>query len=151
MAIRALIDTLARRAPMIVILTLAISLAGAWTNAPDRLFIALAICVGSLAIVLFATRGLRHQFKSREGLGFTRNRDMFAYVIAGKGVPRGYYLLGILGGLTIFIVGFQSPYGVLAFAGFMLSVAWGITNARYPSDCSESYVRLPPIARDRDR
>jgi hypothetical protein len=67
-------------------------------------------------------------------LGFPALKDRVAYELAGKGTPRGYYLLGFFGFLTVMLTGFETPYGMLAFAGFALGVVWSIVNARYPSD-----------------
>jgi hypothetical protein len=108
---------------------------GAWTNGSASLFNALAIVVGALALVLLVTRGMRHM-RPKESLGFTRNQSLFAYELAGKGMPRGSYVLGFAGILTIFVCGFQSPYGTLAFAAFALAVAWVRANVRYPADRS---------------
>lgn len=138
MGASAVFDVLSKRAPVIVVVTLITSLFGAWSKAPDWLFNALAIVVGSLALLLWAARGLPRQFKSKEDLGFTRNRDFVAHELAGKGTPRGSYLLGFFGFATILVSGFQTPYGTLAFAGLALSVVWGIVNTRYPSDWEAS-------------
>jgi len=129
------IDALSRWAPAIVIAVLIISLIGTWTNGSASLFNALAIVVGGLALVLLVTRGMRHM-RPKESLGFTRNQSWLAYELSGKGMPRGSYVLGLAGILTIFACGFRSPYGTLAFAGFALAVAWIRANARYPADHS---------------
>ena len=129
-----LIDALSRRAPFVVVVTLLVALVGYWTSAPDWLLTALAIAIGSLALMLWATRCLPLQFKSKEELGFTRTRDWLAYELVGKGAPRGYYILGFLGVITILFTEFQS----LAFAGFALGIVWGIVNARYPADRNTS-------------
>jgi hypothetical protein len=91
--------------------------------------------VGSLALILLAARGRRHSLATPpEDLGFPSLKDRIAYEFAGKGTPRGYYLLGFFGFLTIMLTGLQSAYGMLAFSGFALGVVWGIVNARYPAD-----------------
>jgi hypothetical protein len=130
MGLGGLINFLSKRAPVIVILALLAALLGTWPRVPAMLLDALAIVVGSLAFLLWVARGLPVQFKSREDLGFTRNRDWIAYQIAGKGTPRGYYPLGALGLVTLVLSGFSW----LAFAGLMLGVVWGIVNCRYPAD-----------------
>jgi len=132
--VRAFLDVLSKRAPVIVVVALCAALLGAWSGAPVWLNNGLAIIVSSLALVLLVSRGRRNQFKNAEELGFTRSGDWFAYELAGKGSPPGFYLLGFLCVLTIFLTGFQSPYSKLAWAGFFLGVVWGIVNARYPSD-----------------
>ena len=134
MGIRAIVDVLSKRAPVIVVLTLCAALVGAWISVPVWLPNGLAIIVGSLALLLLAARRRRHQFETREELGFKRSSDWIAYELAGKGTPRGYYLLGFFGFLTIMLTGFQSPYAMLAWAGFVLGVVWGIVNAHYPAD-----------------
>jgi hypothetical protein len=130
MGLRELIGVVSERAPVIAGLALLGALLGTWTRAPDALLNAFAIVVGSLALLLWAARRLQLQFKSKEGLGFARNRDWIAYELTGKGTPRGYYPLGALGLAAILLSGFQW----LAFAGFMLVVVWGIVNCRYPAD-----------------
>jgi hypothetical protein len=60
--------------------------------------------------------------------------ERIAYEFAGKGTPRGSYLLAFFAFLTTMLTGFQSAYGRLAFAGFGLTVVWVIVNARYPAD-----------------
>jgi hypothetical protein len=132
--IRAFVDVLSKRAPVIVVVTLCAALVGAWTSVPVWLPKGLAIIVGSLALLLFAAKGRRHQFETREELGFERNRDWIAYELAGQGTPPGYYLLGFFGFLTIFLTGFQSPYAMPAWAGFALGVVWGIVNRHYPAE-----------------
>ncbi|MEO6581291.1 MAG: hypothetical protein ABIN68_00595 [Sphingomicrobium sp.] len=39
-----------------------------------------------------------------------------------------------MGALTIAVTGFNSPYAMLAWAGFALGIVWGIVNADYPAD-----------------
>lgn len=139
MRLAIIFDALSKRAPVIVVITLCAALVGDWIDAPGWLAKALAIVVGSLALILWAAKGRRHQLKTKEELGFASGTEWIAYELAGKGTPPGYYLLGFFGFLTIMLTGFQSAYGMLAFAGFGLGVVWGIVNARYPvDDTSES-------------
>ena len=119
---------------MIVVLTLCAALVGAWSSAPVRLVNGLAIIVTSLAAVLLVGRGRRNKLKTPDELNFTRLRDWIAYELAGKGSPPGFYLLGFVGFITIFVTGFQSTYSRPAWAGFFLGVVWGIANARYPAE-----------------
>ena len=122
----AFIDRLSMWAPTIAIAVFLVALVGAWTDASASLFNALAIVVGGLALVLLFTRGMRHM----------KLKGWLAYELAGKGMPRGAYVLGFAGILTIFVCGLRSPYGTLAFAGFALAVAWIRANVRYPADRS---------------
>jgi hypothetical protein len=95
----------------------------------------LAAVIRCLALILLAARGrLRSLATPPKELGFPALKDRVAYELAGKGTPRGYYLLGFFGFLTVMLTGFETPYGMLAFAGFALGVVWSIVNARYPSD-----------------
>jgi len=118
-----------------VIAVLVIALVGAWTKGSASLFSALSLVVGCLALVLLVTRGMRHM-RPKESLGFTRNQSWFANELAGKGMPRGSYVLGFAAILTMFVCGFQSAYGTLAFAAFALAVAWVRANVRNPADSS---------------
>ena len=133
-----LIDGLSRRAPSIVGVTLCAALVGAWVEAPAWLATALAIVVGSLALLLFAARGARHGLRSTEQLGFARNRHWLAWELAGKGTPPGSYLFAFFGFLTIMLTGVDSPYAMPAWAAFALGIAWGIANRHYPADEEEA-------------
>lgn len=130
-----ILDELSRRAPSIVALTLCAALLCAWTGAPLLLSNGLAILVGILALALLAGRGRRRKLKSPEDLGI---KDMIAYELAGEGTPRGSYLLGFFGFLTLMLIGFQSPYRMPVFASLALTIVWGFVNARYPEDESTS-------------
>ncbi len=130
----AFLDVLSKRAPMIVAFTLCAALLGAWIDAPVWLANCLAIIVGILALALLASRGRRNEFKTAEELGATRSGDWIAYELAGKGSPRGFYILGFFGIVTIVLTGFQTPYAMLAWASLFLGIVWGIVNARYPAD-----------------
>jgi hypothetical protein len=132
--IRAFLDVLAKRAPVIVVITLCAALVSAWSGVPEWLTNGLAIGVGSLAVVLLVSRGRRNQFKTAQELSSSRSRDWVAYELAGKGSPPGFYPLGFFGIVTIVLTGLQSPSSTLAWAGFLLGVVWGIVNARYPVD-----------------
>jgi hypothetical protein len=128
------IDVLSTWAPAVVVVSLLVALVGAWTVGPEWLFNVLALVVGGLALMLLVARGMREQFRPKEELGFTRTRDLIAYELAGKGMPRGSYALGFAGLLTWLATGVQSAYSWLAFSGFALTVAWVKANVRYPAD-----------------
>ena len=127
-------DMLAKWAPVVVIACLIASLIGAWTVAPVRPFNVLGFIVGGMGITLLLARGMRDQFSTKEELGFTRTRDLIAYDLAGKGLPRGSFALGFAAWITWFVVGINSDYGWVAFGAFMLAIAWMGANARYPAD-----------------
>lgn len=128
------IEVLSKWAPAVVVASLLAALVGTWAVGPEWLFNALALIVGGLALLLLVARGMRGQFRPKEELGLTRTRDLIAYELVGKGMPRGSYLLGFAGLLTWLITGVQSAYSWLAFSGFALTVAWVKANVRYPAD-----------------
>ena len=128
-----ILDMLSKRAPVIVIIALSAALVGAWTSAPIWLAKSAAIIVAGLALLLLAARKRRHLFDTPGEAGFTNNSGWIAHELAGKGTPPGSYLLGFFGFLTIALTGFNSPYAMLAWAGFALGVVWGIVNANYPA------------------
>ncbi len=134
MRVRAFLDGLSKQAPRLVAFTLGAALLGAWSGAPGWLANGLAIIVAFLALALLAARGRRNEFRTAEELGSTRSGDWIAYELAGKGSPPGFYVLAFFGILTIVVTGFQTPYAMLAWAGFALGIVWGIVNARYPAD-----------------
>lgn len=125
---------LSRRTPAIVTITLFIALVGYWADAPLWLPYGLAIIVGSLALVLMAARDRRAQVKTEEELGSNSSASWIAHELAGKGSPSGSYLLAFFSLVTIMLTGFQGPYALPGWAGLALGAAWGITNARYPTD-----------------
>ncbi len=131
---RAFIDRLSSRVPLIVIVTLCAALIGAWTSAPVWVANGLAIVVGILALLLFASKGRREQFNTAEEQDVTRSRGWIAHELAGHGTPPGFYVLGFFGVVTIVLTDYQSAYAKLAWAGFILGVVWGIVNAHYPAD-----------------
>lgn len=129
-SVRAGLDALSKRAPVIVIIALCAALVSAWSGAPDWLPNGAAIVVGSLALVLLAARSRRNQFRTTED----QSRDWIAYELAGKGSPQGFYPLAFFGIVTIVLTGIEAPSAKLAWAGFCLGVVWGIVNAHYPAD-----------------
>jgi hypothetical protein len=125
---------LSRRAPEIVILALGAALVGAWISAPVWLAKGAAIFVAGLALLLLASRKRRNQINPINEAGAAQGKGWIAHELAGNGTPAGHYLLGFFAFLTVFLTGFQSPYAMLAWAGFALAVVWGIVNAQYPAD-----------------
>ena len=145
--IRAILDALSKRAPMLVAFALCAALLGTWSGAPDWLANGLAIIVGFLALALLSARGRQNEFRTAEELGSTRSGDWIAYELAGKGSPPGFYVLAFFGVLTIVLTGVQTPYALLAWAGFGLGIVWGIVNARYPADETSRIVALLSMRR----
>lgn len=123
-------DALSKRAPSIAVVTFCVALLGAWTSAPIWLCNGIATLVGILALLLLVARGRRRRVNATDELNI---RDVIAYELAGEGTPRGSYLLGFFGFLTIMLIGFQSPYRMLVFAGLGLAAVWGFVNVRYPA------------------
>ena len=130
MEIGALIDALSKRAPLIVVGVLLFAVVGPWVGVPDAILNILAVAVGSLAIVLWASKGLALQSKSSGELGFARSRDRIGFGWNARGAPRGAFSLGLVAGATTILTGGQS----LAFAGFGLTVVWIIIETKYPAD-----------------
>lgn len=126
------IDALSKRAPSIVVFTLCASLMSALFDSPSWLPAAAGIAVGGLALLLLAARGRGQQVPRGDDPDSTENRTWLAWELAGKGTPPGFYLLCFFGFLTLVLTGFQSPHGLLAWAGVGLTVAWGVANRSYP-------------------
>lgn len=125
-----LIDALSRRAPSIVVFTLAAALLCAWVGAPPWIATALAILVAAIALLLFAARGGR---SARRGADDAQ-RDWLSWELAGKGTPPGSYLLGFFAFVTIMLTGIESPYAMPAWAALALAIVWGLVNRRYPAE-----------------
>ena len=82
---RAILDTVSKRAPTIVVVTLCLALLGSWTSAPIWLANCLALVVGSLTLILLAARGRRRSLStSPKELGFSGLKERLAYELAGK-------------------------------------------------------------------
>ena len=129
-----ILDTLSKRAPVIVVIALCTALVSDWVSAPLWLPTGLAILVGSLALVLMAARGRRSQLASDEDPGLSSLEDWVKQELAGKGTPAGFYLLGFFGFVTIMLTGVEGSYAMPAWAAFALCAAWGIANAHYSAD-----------------
>lgn len=130
MSVRAGLEALSKRAPVIVIIALCAALLSAWSGAPDWPPHGGAIVVGSLALALMAARGRRNRFGTTED----EDKGWLAYELAGKGSPQGFYPLAFFGIVAIVLTGMQTPAAKLAWAGFCLGIVWGIVNADYPAD-----------------
>lgn len=125
------------RAPLIVGSALVAAVAGAWSSAPQWPFYALTVALVIFAAVVWARQGLSRQLKSKEALGFSRNRDWLQFELLAKGRPRGYYALAFVSWFALVLTGLRFPYAAVALAGMMLTVAWGEDRARYPSEQSD--------------
>ena len=129
-----IVEAASVRAPVIIGVAIIAAVAGAWSNAPHWPFYALTIALLVLAAVVWARRGLARQLKSKEQLGFQRNRDWFRFEFFAKGTPRGYYALAFVSWFAVLLTGLRFPYAAVAIAGMMLTVAWGEDRRRYPSE-----------------
>jgi hypothetical protein len=134
MRARRFLARLSKRAPDIVILTLCVALLGAWTGAPAWLANALAILVAALALGVLATRRRRYPVRIPEEADSSEDRSWLTDELAGRRTPLGTYLLVFFGFLTVMLIGFDSPFGTLAWAGFALAVAWSIANTHFPAE-----------------
>jgi hypothetical protein len=132
MPVSDMIDTLSKRAPSIVVFTLCAALLGAWIGVPVWLPTALAVVVGSLALLLFAARVRRHEPEAAQDEDAPQN--WIQYELANNGTPPGYYMLAFFGFVTIMLTGFQSAYATPAWAGLALGIVWGLANRTYPAE-----------------
>ena len=87
-----------------------------------------------LAAVVWARRGLARQLKSKEQLGFRRNRDRLGLEFFAKGTPRGYHVLAFVSWFGVVLTGLRFPYAAVALAGMALTIAWGEDRRRYPAE-----------------
>jgi len=105
-----------------------------WLGAPGWVPKALAVGIGGLAAVLIVARGNRRRRSHARDLGFENEMSWIQYELAGKGSPKGLYLLAFFCLLVMFLTGFNTDYAMPAWAAAALSIAWGIANASYPVD-----------------
>jgi Flp pilus assembly protein TadB len=129
-----MVDGASRRAPLIIGAAVVAAVAGAWWNAPHWPFYALTIALLPLALVIWGRRGLARQLKSKEQLGFRRNRHWLGFELFAKGTPRGYFALAFLSWFAVVLTGFRFPYAAVAIVGMLLTIAWGEDRRRYPSE-----------------
>ena len=90
------VEAAAAKAPVIVCAAVVVAVAGAWSSAPEWPFYALTVALLLLAALVWARRGLARQLKSREQLGFRRNRDLLRFELFAQGIPPGYYALAFV-------------------------------------------------------
>ena len=110
--VRDMIDTLSKRAPSIVVFTLCAALLGAWIGVPVWLPTALAVVVGSLALLLFGARVRRREPEPAQD--DDAPQTWIQRELANDGTPPGYYVLAFFGFLTVVLTGFQSVYAMPA-------------------------------------
>ena len=132
MGLTEIVDAASRRAPLIIVAAIVAAVAGAWSNAPQWPFYALTLALLMLALIVWGLRGPARLLKSKEQLGFRRNRDWLGFELFAKGTPRGYYALAIVSWLAVVLTGLRFPYAAVAIAGGLLTVAWGENMRRYP-------------------
>lgn len=137
MSFNRLLDAVSARAPLLIFAALIAAVAGAKLRWPPEPFYVLAIALIPLALALWARRGLARQLKSKEQLGFRRNRDLLRWQFFETGTPRGYWLLSFLAWFGVVLTGLRFPYAGVAIAAMLLTVAWGEDRRRYPSEPSE--------------
>ena len=121
-----------------MVFTLCATLLIDWISAPVWIPKAFAAIIGSLAAALLVARGHRRRTSQPRDLGFENEMSWIQYELAGKGSPKGYYLLGFFCLLVMFLTGFNTDYAMPAWAAAALSIAWGIANASYPVDEDEA-------------
>ena len=119
---------------MIVVVTLCAALVGYWIDAPLWLPYGLATIVGGLALVQMAARDRRGRSTAAEEPGSDGEKSWIAYELAGEGSASGSYLLGFFALVTIMLTGLRGAYAMPAWAALALAAAWGVANARYPTD-----------------
>ena len=134
MTLTKIVEAASQRAPVIIGMAIVAAVTGAWWKAPHWPFYPLTIALVLLAAVVWGRRGLARQLKSKEQLGFRRNRDWLAFQLFAKGTPRGYYALAFVSWLAVVLTGLRFPYAAVAIAAMMLTVAWGEDRRRYPSE-----------------
>lgn len=130
----AILDALSRRAPEMVIATLAAALLVYWAEAPVWLPYGLALVVVGLALVVMAARDRRGRFTREDDPDASSDTSWIAQELAGKGTASGSYLLGFFSLVTIMLTGFQGAYALPGWAALALTAAWGIANARRPNN-----------------
>jgi hypothetical protein len=123
---------LSKRAPEIVISTLCAALFGAWFGAPAWLARGLAVAVGMLAMVVLATRRRQRRPVIVSDEESPEENSWLGHELAGNGTPLGTYLLAFFAFFTAMLTGIDTPYALLAWAGFGLAVAWSLANAQFP-------------------
>lgn len=122
-------DGISSRTPLVVIVSLCVSLIANWIAAPVWLPYGLAIVLGCMALVLMARRS-----RPPAADADSDNSGWLAQELAGNGSPSGTYPLGFCAVVTIALTGFQDAYALPGWAALAVIAAWAIANARYPTE-----------------
>lgn len=131
----AILDSVSRRAPAVVVTVLCTALAGSWAGAPGWLADGLAAAIVLVALAVFAYRRRRKPLRAvTDDPADLTLKEKMAFELEGSGTPPGFYLLAFFAFLTMMLAGFHTPFGRLALAALALSVAWGLANVEYPED-----------------
>ncbi|HST37382.1 MAG TPA: hypothetical protein VLK25_12235 [Allosphingosinicella sp.] len=128
-----LIDRLTEWAPTIVLADLAFAIAAFWSGiVPAFVIYALSGATVFVALPLAGRRLLSIGFKSREELGFPRNRDAVKFWLFGRGrrdETYGLYLACVSG---LILSGWRPPQEYLAFGAAVLAAAWSAATRHWP-------------------
>ena len=121
------------RVPAIVTGAIAAAVGLTWADAPAWPAYLLAGHIAVLALLVWAHALPRH-FRSKEELGFTRNRDMLLFGAVNESTPTpagcGVAFLCFFG---LFLT-FGRPPSVIAGAAWLLMMAWMYDRIRFPAD-----------------
>jgi hypothetical protein len=116
--------------PALVAIFLGLAVVADWARMIPEIAYFIAGMTVVAAIVLWVRKALPIKFKSKEQLGFKRNRDWAWYEATGHGMPRLFYPLVALCLLGIF--GIDRPYGYVAGACLLLTFTWGLSKRQWP-------------------
>lgn len=106
-----------------------------WTGIVSTILIymiASATALAALTVLLF--RSLPHQWRSKEQLGFSRNRDLIMDRVTRPGLNYVAFGFGILCLVSAFLSGLRFPQLALIFAALLLVGAWSAATYVWPAD-----------------
>jgi hypothetical protein len=133
--VRSIADLALRHAVAIVLADCALAIAAFWTGwIPAFLIHPIAGATALAALFVLVFHGLPREFRSKEQLGFRRNRDLLVYQFFNRGFSDNVYGLGAAWFIAAFLSGFRPPQISLIFAAGFLIGAWSMAMRRYPSD-----------------
>ena len=127
-------DFVADKAVVLTVAAIVAADVGASVGGPLWLFYALALLVLVFAALVGSRRALPRLLRTKEQLGFKRNRDWLHYTIELRGTPSGYLLLSIVWFIGCVLTGLRLPYFAVVLASGLLLAAWSGDRRLYPAD-----------------
>lgn len=113
----------------------ALAICAFWTGAiPAILIYGVSAATTLAALVILSFRSLPRHWRSKEQLGFSRNRDLLVNQVRRPGLNNVAFGFSFLCFAAAFLSGFRFPQLALIFAAFLLTAVWSAATYAWPAD-----------------